>query len=62
MKVSRYPLALVATLTVSSLALTACGGSDSDDARARTGLPLRLGRAYRSGSDGPTAPALTGPT
>ncbi|MFG2827519.1 ABC transporter family substrate-binding protein [Streptomyces sp. NPDC048434] len=31
MKVSRYPLALVATLAVSSLALTACGGSDSDD-------------------------------
>ncbi|MEW1750828.1 ABC transporter family substrate-binding protein [Streptomyces angustmyceticus] len=31
MKVSRYPVALVATLAVSSLALTACGGSDSDD-------------------------------
>lgn len=30
MKVSRYPLALVATLAVSSLALTACGGSDDD--------------------------------
>ena len=30
-KVSRYPLALVATLAASSLALTACGGSDSDD-------------------------------
>ncbi|MGW7578164.1 ABC transporter family substrate-binding protein [Streptomyces sp. NPDC054765] len=31
MKVSRYPLTLVATLAVSSLALTACGGSGSDD-------------------------------
>ena len=31
MKVSRYPLALVATLAASSLVLTACGGSDSDD-------------------------------
>ncbi|MFG2138423.1 ABC transporter family substrate-binding protein [Streptomyces sp. NPDC048650] len=32
MKVSRYPLALVATLAVSSPALTACGGSDDDAA------------------------------
>ncbi|MFJ9413628.1 ABC transporter family substrate-binding protein [Streptomyces sp. NPDC101227] len=35
MKVSRYPLALVATLAVSSLALTACGGSDGDDAEQK---------------------------
>ncbi|TJZ59020.1 ABC transporter family substrate-binding protein [Streptomyces piniterrae] len=35
MKVSRYPLSLVATLAVSSLALTACGGSDSDDAQEK---------------------------
>ncbi|KIZ16145.1 ABC transporter family substrate-binding protein [Streptomyces natalensis] len=32
MKVSRYPLPLVATLAVASLALTACGGSDDDAA------------------------------
>ncbi|MGW9430050.1 ABC transporter family substrate-binding protein, partial [Streptomyces decoyicus] len=38
MKVSRYPLALVATLTVSSLALTACGGSDSDEAQQKAPL------------------------
>ncbi|ARF53854.1 ABC transporter family substrate-binding protein [Streptomyces gilvosporeus] len=32
MKVSRYPLSLVATLAVASLTLTACGGSDDDAA------------------------------
>ncbi|MFI9048378.1 ABC transporter family substrate-binding protein [Streptomyces sp. NPDC053427] len=35
MKVSRSPLALVATLAVSSLALTACGGSADDDAEQK---------------------------
>lgn len=35
MKVSRYPLSLVATLAVSSLALSACSSSDSDDAQEK---------------------------
>ncbi|MEU9112319.1 ABC transporter family substrate-binding protein [Streptomyces sp. NPDC048483] len=35
MKVTRYPLALVATLAVSSLTLTACGGGSDDDAEQK---------------------------
>ncbi|WP_170837751.1 ABC transporter family substrate-binding protein [Streptomyces sp. TP-A0874] len=40
MKISRYPIAIVATLAASSLLLTACGGgSDDDDAKGKKETP-----------------------